>query len=568
MSWFRFAGTSRGGRDNLDLWSQIFSRPRARSRKPGFDRQNCRRLRIDELESRCLLSITPADLSAVIVNQTFGATQTTTAAHSVASDNSGDFVVTWTREDSVLNIAGQPIINPATGSPYEVSDVYARYFTDTVEKITLPAGTTSFSLKDNDQTIEQISITAGSDPTGDPNPVNPDIEGTFTLWYDANGNGTIDTNLVGVDGQPQSELLTVNYSELDPTAAAQQVQTWLNNFLPVTGTSDATHATVNAIDPHTFVVDFGTATQGLDQSSLLQYLSPQSTAPIADSTQTGGTLANTNFTGGFLPAVQVTNLDRPFTIENIPVSTTNPDLTAEAIASYFSPPTTPGDTAVAPINFPTPNEISQANTLAPYSEPVSTNGTVNTTPLPFVEAQPVVSAGGASSATQFDITFTGISGTTVDAPVVVTDTTNAVGAVSYSASLNSEGVAYNAAGAAAYSEILKQTGNEFEVNPPLPTSIYTENIAAANSIEPAVAMDGAGDFIVTWTEQIPQEDRAQGRHQHLLPPLRAHRRHRFLLRRADSGRGLQRRPGLLRSVAEPRFLGRQFERPHGQHRHL
>ena len=41
--------------------------------------------------------------------------------------------------------------------------------------------------------------------------------------------------------------------------------------------SDATHATVNAIDPHTFVVDFGAATEGLNQSSLLQYLSPAST---------------------------------------------------------------------------------------------------------------------------------------------------------------------------------------------------------------------------------------------------------------------------------------------------
>ena len=162
-----------------------------------------------------------------------------------------------------------------------ISNVYARYFTPTVQQVSLPAGTTRFSLTDNDQTIEQISVTAGTPPTGDATAnggfagvgaVATDIFGTFTLWYDANGNGTVDTNAPAVVGGTQSEELVVNYDEADPTVAAQQIQAWLNNFVPVTGISDGTHATVNAIAPDTFVVDYGKATEGLNQSPLLQYI--------------------------------------------------------------------------------------------------------------------------------------------------------------------------------------------------------------------------------------------------------------------------------------------------------
>ena len=212
--------------------------------------------------------------------------------------------------------------------------------------------------------------------------------------------------------QDAGETLSVNYDETDPTAAATQIQTWLNSFTPVSGVSDGSHATVTAIDPHTFVVDFGTATEGLDQSTLLQYL------PV------------NNTLSGYLPAVSVSNLDRPFTINNIPVSATNPDLTAEAIASYFQPPSVSGATAVAPFAFPAPTQASNIlNDLAPYTEPVASNAPVSTTPTTFTTVQPVAGAGGALSSTQFDVTFTGISGTTVDAQMVVTSCVSASGAV-------------------------------------------------------------------------------------------------------------------------------------------
>ena len=461
MWWFGLKGVSRCADKSQGIWERIFSRPRARSRKSGFDHQNRRSLRFDWLEVRRLLSVTPADLTAVVVNETYGGTNTTTTAHSVASDNAGDFVVTWASEVNVLDSSGNPVINPSTGEPYQVSNVYARYFTDTVEQINLPgAGTTNnngtslpngiatnfdnnpntvghFSLTYNDETIMQISVTGGNAPAGANggtlNNIIPtantteNVAGQFTLWFDANGNGIVDPG----------ETLTVNYNEITPQLAATQIQTWLRTFAPVAanpGTgfagSDATHAIVNAIDPHTYVVDFGAATDGLNQSSLFQYLSPSAptlvsdpqvvtfaptgippvngtfelevgtveTAPIVFNssnlattalnmqnalvaagfpkvlvsvvptapnytfnisfgqpepavqyiaaaapmpiTFTNNSAGNFSLTGWF-PAVQLTNLDRPFTVNNIPVSQTDPNLTAEAIEGYFESGATP-----------------------------------------------------------------------------------------------------------------------------------------------------------------------------------------------------------------------------------
>ncbi len=465
MSWFRFAGPAWGGNNHQGLWDRIFSRvptrsrKRARSRKRGFDQGYSRSLRIDPLEAHCLLSVTPATLSAIIVNQTFGSAQDTNTAHSVASDNSGDFVVTWTRSDPVLNAEGQPLINPITGEPYQVENVYARYYTPTEEQITLPTGTTRFSLTDNDQTIDQISITAGTAPSGDPTAPAPNMVGTFTLWFDANGDGIATAN----------ELQNFNYNEIDPSATAAAIQTWLNGFTPVAGVSDGTQATVNAIDADDFVVDFGTATQGLNQSALLQYVSPSNDSMLA----AGAPATVFAFPGGYLPTVAVTTLDRPFTINNIPASPTNPSLTALAISSYFQPPAAAGAEAVAPVDFPTPEEIKTppGQTLAPYTDPVATNSPINTTPTTFVTAEPVTGADGTLSLTEFDITFTGYvnggggssgeSAATVDAAMVVNNCVNANGAALASTSLSSEGVPYDPSLPAMFSNSVS-TGNNVQ----------------------------------------------------------------------------------------------------------
>ena len=357
-----------------------------------------------------MLSVAPADVTALIANQTYGSSQQTNTAHSIASDNAGDFVVTWTRQDSIVDANGNPITDPSTGLPETVSDVWARYFTQNVQQITLPAGTAKFSLTDNDQTIDEISVTTGTAPAGATGTggieetggsevgytSNP-IEGTFNLFYNATGDDTIgqqdtaalpaiqylagspalpltfansvtgsavnqkltfsttqnapvngDINLqVGTTAllpiyfdnaslttlgttasdmetalqdfgynatvtldpssttasavfdvtytATQSDVLSVDYDSTDSALAATQIQSWLNGFAPVTGVSDATHAVVNAIDPNDLVVDFGAATQGLNQSTLLQYTSTEA-EPSSSQTLTFASTAGYRYT--------------------------------------------------------------------------------------------------------------------------------------------------------------------------------------------------------------------------------------------------------------------------------
>ena len=599
-------------------------------------------LQIDPLESRYLLSVTPANLTALIVNQTYGLDQTTTTANSVAGDDSGDFVVAWSRLDNVLNAAGNPIINPATSGPYQVSNVYARYFTDTVEQISLPGAGTSnnngvylpngiatnfdndantvghFSLSYNDETVQQISITAGTEPSGDAAAdaniaASANIAGEFTLYLNATGNDAVGQNDPTVGGGTQSDLLNVFYDETNPTLAASQIQAWLRNFAPVAANattgffgSDATHATVNTIDPHTFVVDYGAATRGLNQSSLLQYLSPSSTlSPISTtqhvltftatgalpltgsfrlkvgsvltqsinfdstsaatlattaanmqtalmnagftgttvsvdtatnpfsfnvtflnpepvvqyvaaspamavtfadsaSTETAGELSNFNLSG-FLPAVQMTTLDQPFTVSNIPVSQTDPMLTAQAIENYFEQAATTFATAVAPFDFPAPNSINVNTTEAPYTAPVYVNTSLNTTAVPVtgvtpsITVVPVMTSNGTYSYTQFDVTFNGINGAADIAPMVVSNVAdeNGVGIGVNTTQKVDNTVTLTTGSTESQVQILKQSGNEFQVNPPQPTSIYTSTTQPLNSDQPSVAMDGSGNFVTT-----------------------------------------------------------------------
>ncbi len=709
------------------MWGRIFSGRRARPRKRGFDQRDCRLLRIDALEARCLLSVTPADLSALIVSQTFGATQTTSTAHSVASDNAGDFVVAWTRDSTVTG---------SNGTAYQVNNVYARYFTDTVEQVSLPGpgtynnnnqylsngiatsigtGQPTFSLAYNDETVNQISVTAGTAPAGNVVAAdNEEVAGTFTLWYDANGNGMVDPG----------ETLVVNYDEADPTAGTQQIQTWLNSFTPVAANpttgfagSDATQATVNVLNPQTFVVNFGPNTQGLNQSNLLQYLSPSATTlvsnaeqqvtftpnatvvgpvtgnfelqvgtvvtqPIAFDSTSALTLAttaanmetalqdagfttatvtvqptvgatgytfditfaasepavqyvpvastfpatftnlavvaeatqtltfdatgNVPFTGqfqlsvgtvdtaqinfnsanlqttaaniqaaliaagyrrttvapvlpqtiptefsftvtftaaeqpvamvaatpmpvtftnaaaaaftltGYLPAVQVTTLDQPFVVNDIPVSQTNPELTAEAIEGAFEQQVDEYNTGVAPLSFPTPNRIGIADDgEAPYTAPVATQVGTNGVDAPAtgwnptITVQPVVLPSGQLSYTEFDITFTGVSGATVAGPMAVTNCVNGSGVGIGTTTFNTAGTAGTAdvptGSSEASVQILKESGNEFQVNPTQATSIFTSNQQPLSSAQPSVAMDGSGEFVISWTGGVSPE---------------------------------------------------------------
>ena len=153
-------------------------------------------------------------------------------------------------------------------------------------------------------------------------------------------------------------IKTFNYDETNPSATATAIQTWLNGFTADNGVSDATHATVNAIDPDTFVVDFGTATEGLDQSSLLQYVAGERRRGPPGLFAGGGGYESRPALHGQQHsrlADQSQSYGRGH-LELLPA--------ADRRGRWRS----------APLDFPEPSEIRTTpyQTLAPYTEPVAT----------------------------------------------------------------------------------------------------------------------------------------------------------------------------------------------------
>ena len=171
-----------------------------------------RPLAVDPLEERVLLSVAPADWDDVLVNQiTTTEQQGTVHANSVAVDHDGDFVVAWTRYDEVLDpTSGLPIIDIDSGEPMLDANVYARYFTDDVQRLTLPDALIadgnddgmggSFSLIYGGNEIQKISITATNPPWGYG---ENSISAWVTLSFDVDGNGFI------IPG----ETVSVNFDE-------------------------------------------------------------------------------------------------------------------------------------------------------------------------------------------------------------------------------------------------------------------------------------------------------------------------------------------------------------------
>ena len=212
---------------------------RLRGKKRGRQAQKTRRLLFDPLEQRQLLSVSPVQTTDTLVNNAVGATGQTTELttggvgtynlpldnQSVATDDNGDFVVTWTSYNPLINPnTGKQVIS-ATSAPVVEGNIYARYYTDDVQRITLPSailtqhasGTYgSFQLVYNGSEQQELAITATTAPFGGP----VDLAGTFRLGFDPNGKAPT-----------PSEQVTISYNETDPLqTTAGDIQTALSGL--------------------------------------------------------------------------------------------------------------------------------------------------------------------------------------------------------------------------------------------------------------------------------------------------------------------------------------------------
>ena len=129
----------------------------------------------------------------------------------------------------------------------------------------------------------------------------------------------------------------------------------------------------------------------------------------------------------------------------------------------------------------------------------------------------VTLANGTLSPTEFDVTFNGYvnggggrhgrirAGATVDAAMVVTNCAGTSGGGCQLRALEPGGSAVQPGGVRAAGHDSQAERERVPGQSPVPTTIYTQNIRAPQQLQPAVAMDGSGDFVITWAEQVREE---------------------------------------------------------------
>ena len=467
MSRFRFLGLR-----------TITSRFAARRKRPAGRHGASlkpRRLLVDPLERRQLLSVTPAHYQDVLVNQvvnenlqgTFANAfdfQQYSTSESVAADNDGDFVVTWTRYDPVLDAGGNPVLDPQTGEPMTEANIYARYFTDEVQRLMFPNEVLSdsidqyarFSVVAGGTEVQKIWISATYEPSAS---FQTPISGTFTLQFDVNQNGVIDG---------AAEEVTIAYDEMAPLADnVEAIEVGLQGL----GGALA-DVTVRGINPHEYLVEFGDASRDaggvpLDQPEIL-----------VDK-------LTLNLTG-FLPAVLVDTVREPTEITGIPITPDDPYLTATAIEEAFlNNPAHPWQQfALAPIDFPPPERVNEAllGTDLPYYEPLLIRG-----PVPDIRVTPVFDVPGQENGTVFDVTFVGAFGKQDQPELVATHVQDEFGNPLPLFDV----------------QTLKEPSPEFRVNPEEPDDPLTPGPDKFDQTNAVVAMDADGEFVIAWHSEVP-----------------------------------------------------------------
>ncbi len=475
MSLYRMPKYQRVG----NTWESIvefFNGGKRRRAKGGRQR----RLMIDPLEERMLLTLTvgnPTDnlVNAAVLNfigtlqgQTTPTTpqgrnsqanvqlgsQYTDFGQAVAIDHNGDFVVAWTRVDPVIDNHGNLVIDPTTSSYMTDANIYARYYTDEVQRIVLPAavlnGTAnqpySFSLLYGGNAVQKISFSAGTPEGG----TATNIVGYFSLSY-----GSQTTNQILFD--------ETNWASLNATVNNAQL---MQNALRALGGVLA-DVQVQAIDARDYLVVFGDASQGMTTMPLLTMTKPA-------------------WSSGFLPSAIVSWQRQPTLIgtssttgaPTIFIHPTDPSQTATSIEQAFAQ--TAQSQMIGAVSIRAPDLVG--NYLSPYPE---------------VKVTSVSTADDPLGLRTFDITFVGDSGKQ-DQPLLMMHDANGNSLIQ-----DAQGNLVDPLADGTAVKTLKQCSPVFRVNPEEPDNIYTPLPDKYNQINPAVAMDADGDFVITWESEVP-----------------------------------------------------------------
>ena len=257
------------------IWNRLMgSEPRQRvGYKP-------RRLVMDQLEERTLLSVVPTGVTDQLINQSamtnpaitptvFNSATTTDAmlaGKSVASDNNGDFVAVWSQNDGVYDANGNVVIDQNTKQAMTDDNVYASYYTQAMQRIDLPVSAASFQVRDSGNEIQELTIDGGTAPYG---VGGNNVGGTFSLSF----------------GSYRTALMMFNETRYTPAQNAVFIQQALNNLGNSTGGPAALQdVTVQAIDADHYYINFGPKSNGQVQPLLTT--TPTTTTTVNSATTT------------------------------------------------------------------------------------------------------------------------------------------------------------------------------------------------------------------------------------------------------------------------------------------
>ena len=361
-------------------WERLWSTFAPGAHRKSTERKP-RRLMIDPLEERTLLSVSPAGIESKLI-----ATGASINSVHMAEDAKGDFVVVWAQNDQTKDTNGNTVTD---------SNIYAEYLTNEVQRIVLPSGVlqntdnksntyATVSLIYGGDEVQSLAITATTatnfdSKLGIPKNAADTISGTFKLAYTA-ANGTtyttgaiqfneaayanrqwtstlkadvttttattltINDNTLAIDGSYVLQVgaermlvtktvagtLTVQRGYGGTTATTHSagdavtivsndtlLQEALHTLGNANGLTELTTVTVTAVDSEHYTIDFN------DNN-------PATNLNVNQLRVTGAVWGT-----GFLPAAEVTTTSQPITIPGIKVSPTNGQLTAQSIADAF-----------------------------------------------------------------------------------------------------------------------------------------------------------------------------------------------------------------------------------------
>ncbi len=447
-----------------------------------------RRLLIDPLEERQLLSLTPANYDDIRVEapltreldipeitaatyqglidqgyvwQTkpvdylrYNETQYTEEQQSVAIDDDGDFVVTWTSYDYIaVTLPGQTantveVLFDSSGAAVTEANIYARYFTDEVQELVLPedvlddnvAGQyATMSLTYGGDEVQKITLTSGYQP-GTSGSL---ISGQYTLGVDTGGGVIVPT--------------TVNYDETAPMGDNVEELRYALSGIPGLG-----DVVVEAINAHEFLIHFEGDVSGQNVPEL--------------------TVTDTSGLSGFLPTVLVETVNEPVVLNNILISPDNPALTALSIQQAFL--RTTDSVPYGPIDFPPPDRVPSL-VEGPYTEPE-----IFTSAMPQVSVRSVATLDDPEGLLHFEITFVGDAAKQDHPELVINSITDDQG--------NTDDDLGNSLVSLASISTIKETSAEFRVNPIEEDNPFTLSLDRLDQYSASVAMDSDGEFVIAW----------------------------------------------------------------------